>query len=90
VTGSRLGNQENTRCLGNYLVKGGYKEFDELVSARVEPVIAEPEIHGGIQLDESCRYHYLKCLCSLLCNCTQCRETDWLVTCGQNYMCTTH
>jgi TAK1-binding protein 1 len=56
VTGSRLGNQENTRCLGNYLVKGGYKEFDELVSARAEPVIAEPEIHGGIQLDESCRY----------------------------------
>jgi TAK1-binding protein 1 len=56
VTGSRLGNQENTRCLGNYLVKGCYKEFEELTSARAEPVIAEPEIHGGIELDESCRY----------------------------------
>jgi len=26
------------------------------MSARAEPVIAEPEIHGGIELDESCRY----------------------------------
>lgn len=54
--GSRLGNQENTRCLGNYLVKGGYKEFEELVPATAEPVIAEPEIQGGIVLDESCRF----------------------------------
>ncbi|KAJ9592964.1 hypothetical protein L9F63_015334, partial [Diploptera punctata] len=54
--GSRLGNQENTRCLGNYLVKGAYKEFEELVSATTEPVIGEPEIHGGINLDESCRF----------------------------------
>ncbi|XP_067007511.2 TGF-beta-activated kinase 1 and MAP3K7-binding protein 1 [Anabrus simplex] len=54
--GSHLGNQENTRCLGNYLVKGGYKEFEELASATAEPIIAEPEIHGGILLDESCRF----------------------------------
>lgn len=54
--GSRLGNQENTRCLGNCLVKGAYKEFDELESATQEPVIADPEIHGGINLDESCRF----------------------------------
>lgn len=54
--GSRLGNQENTRCLGNYLVKGGYKEFEELTSATSEPVIAEPEINGGIELDASCRF----------------------------------
>lgn len=54
--GSRLGNQENTRCLGNYLVKGGYKEFEELACAVAEPVIAVPEIHGGIVLDESCRF----------------------------------
>lgn len=66
MTGSRLGNQENTRCLGNYLVKGGYKEFDELMSATAEPVTAEPEIHGGIQLDESCRYQQLTCLFSSL------------------------
>ncbi|XP_071441161.1 TGF-beta-activated kinase 1 and MAP3K7-binding protein 1-like [Hetaerina americana] len=51
--GSVLG---NTRCLGNYLVKGGYKEIEELMTASTEPVIAEPEIHGGIALDESCRF----------------------------------
>ncbi|XP_021939064.1 TGF-beta-activated kinase 1 and MAP3K7-binding protein 1-like isoform X5 [Zootermopsis nevadensis] len=77
--GSRLGNQENTRCLGNYLVKGGYKEFDELVTARAEPVIAEPEIHGGIQLDETCRYQQLTCLYPSLCNCMQCRATGWFL-----------
>ncbi|GLV34393.1 Ppm1 [Carabus blaptoides fortunei] len=54
--GSQIGNQETTRCLGNYLVKGGYKEYRELYSAYSEPVIAEPEIHGGIHLDESCRF----------------------------------
>ncbi|XP_076265929.1 TGF-beta-activated kinase 1 and MAP3K7-binding protein 1-like [Rhynchophorus ferrugineus] len=54
--GSRLGNQENTRCLGNYLVKGGYKDFEDLCVASQEPVIAEPDIHGGIVLDESCRF----------------------------------
>ncbi|GLH04118.1 Probable protein phosphatase CG10417 [Gryllus bimaculatus] len=37
-------------------VKGAYKEFEELTSAAGEPVIAEPEIHGGIPLDESCRF----------------------------------
>ncbi|XP_012280880.1 TGF-beta-activated kinase 1 and MAP3K7-binding protein 1 [Orussus abietinus] len=54
--GSHLGNQENTRCIGNYLVKGGYREFEELASATAEPIIAEPEIHGGIELDDSCRF----------------------------------
>ncbi|KAH0558093.1 TGF-beta-activated kinase 1 and MAP3K7-binding protein 1-like isoform X1 [Cotesia glomerata] len=54
--GSHLGNQENTRCLGNYLVKGGYKEFEELAASTSEPIIAEPEIHGGIDLDDSCRF----------------------------------
>lgn len=54
--GSHLGNQENTRCLGNYLVKGGYREFEELTASRAEPIIAEPEIHGSIELDESCRF----------------------------------
>ncbi|CAG5076916.1 Similar to Tab1: TGF-beta-activated kinase 1 and MAP3K7-binding protein 1 (Mus musculus) [Cotesia congregata] len=53
---SHLGNQENTRCLGNYLVKGGYKEFEELAASTSEPIIAEPEIHGGIDLDDSCRF----------------------------------
>lgn len=51
-----LGNQENTRCLGNYLVKGAYREFEELNPASEEPIIAEPEIQGGIELDESCSF----------------------------------
>ena len=37
-------------------MKGGYKEYEELSSGISEPVIAEPEIHGGIELDESCRF----------------------------------
>ncbi|KAK3914957.1 TGF-beta-activated kinase 1 and MAP3K7-binding protein 1 [Frankliniella fusca] len=52
----RLGNQETSRCIGNYLVKGGYKEISELASSLSEPVIAEPEVHGGIPIDESCRF----------------------------------
>lgn len=54
--GSRLGNQEHTRCIGNYLVKGGYKDFEELTCAIAEPIIAEPEVHGGIVLDETCSF----------------------------------
>ncbi|XP_018336381.1 TGF-beta-activated kinase 1 and MAP3K7-binding protein 1-like [Agrilus planipennis] len=53
---SHLGNQENTRCLGNYMVKGGYKEFEDLSSASQEPVIAEADIIGGIPIDESCQF----------------------------------
>lgn len=53
---SHLGNQSNTRCLGNYLVKGAYKEFEDLSSALQEPVISEPDIHGGIPIDESCKF----------------------------------
>ncbi|XP_014272296.1 TGF-beta-activated kinase 1 and MAP3K7-binding protein 1 isoform X1 [Halyomorpha halys] len=52
----RLGNQENTRCLGNYLVKRNYTEFEELNSAQEEPIIAEPELQGGIDLDDSCSF----------------------------------
>lgn len=54
--GNRIGNQENSRCIGNYLVKGGYREFEELRSAYGEPVIAVPEIHDGIELDDSCKF----------------------------------
>ncbi|CAB3232504.1 unnamed protein product [Arctia plantaginis] len=51
-----LGNQTGTRCLGNYLVKGLYKAFPNISAASSEPVIAAPEIHGPIMLDESCRF----------------------------------
>ncbi|XP_057652313.1 TGF-beta-activated kinase 1 and MAP3K7-binding protein 1-like [Diorhabda carinulata] len=53
---TRLGNQENTRCLGNYNVKGGYKDFEDLAMAKQEPIISQPDIHGGIKLDESSRF----------------------------------
>ncbi|KAG5877078.1 hypothetical protein JTB14_011782 [Gonioctena quinquepunctata] len=53
---SRLGNQENTRCLGNYLVKAGYQDFEDLSMATQEPIVSEPDIHGGIVLDESSRF----------------------------------
>lgn len=42
--------------MGNYLVKGGYKEFEDLIDAKQEPVISEPDIIGGITLDDSCRF----------------------------------
>ncbi|XP_072933635.1 TGF-beta-activated kinase 1 and MAP3K7-binding protein 1-like [Epargyreus clarus] len=51
-----LGNQTGTRCLGNYLVKGLYKAFPTISAATSEPVVATPEIHGPIMLDESCRF----------------------------------
>jgi TAK1-binding protein 1 len=41
--------------LGNYTVKGGYKDFDLFSAAKAEPVIADAEIIGPINLDESCR-----------------------------------
>ena len=56
ISAGRLGNQINTRCLGNYLVKGGYREFEQLQNASGEPVIATPEIHPGVALDDSCRF----------------------------------
>ncbi|XP_073963116.1 TGF-beta-activated kinase 1 and MAP3K7-binding protein 1-like isoform X2 [Choristoneura fumiferana] len=51
-----VGNQPGTRCLGNYLVKGLYKAFPGVSAARTEPVLPSPEIHGPVQLDESCRF----------------------------------
>lgn len=53
--GSIIGNQESTRCLGNFLIKGGYRDFEDLSVASSEPVISEPEIHGGITIDDSCK-----------------------------------
>jgi hypothetical protein len=49
------GSHLTTRCLGNFTVKGGYKDFDLFSAATVEPVIAEAEITGPIILDDSCR-----------------------------------
>ncbi|XP_077294109.1 TGF-beta-activated kinase 1 and MAP3K7-binding protein 1-like isoform X2 [Arctopsyche grandis] len=52
----QLGNQSSTRCLGNYSIKTFYQSFPDLVSAISEPVIAVPEVHGPINLDQSCRF----------------------------------
>ncbi|KAG8175372.1 hypothetical protein JTE90_021479 [Oedothorax gibbosus] len=52
----KTGLQNCTRCIGNYTVKGGYKEFDNLSEAEDEPIIAEPNIVGGIQIDEKCKF----------------------------------
>ena len=47
-----LGEYNYTRCFGNYLVKGGYKETPILATCRDDPVIAEPEIQGPIEITE--------------------------------------
>ncbi|GFQ63969.1 TGF-beta-activated kinase 1 and MAP3K7-binding protein 1 [Trichonephila clavata] len=52
----KSGLQNCTRCIGNYTVKGGYKEFDNLSEAQEEPIIAEPNIVGGIKIDEKCKF----------------------------------
>ncbi|XP_070580706.1 TGF-beta-activated kinase 1 and MAP3K7-binding protein 1-like [Ptychodera flava] len=54
--GRQLGNCETTRSIGDYSVKGGYKDFDLLSVAHSEPVIADPEIIGGLPIDESCYF----------------------------------
>ncbi|CAG2199572.1 MAP3K7IP1 [Mytilus edulis] len=48
-----IGSSDSTRCLGDYHVKGGYKDIDLLLDASREPVIADPYVHGGIPLDKS-------------------------------------
>lgn len=50
---AKIGNHESTRSIGDYTVKGGYKDFDILSAAKDEPVIAEPDSCGGILIDQS-------------------------------------
>ncbi len=45
----------STRCLGCFPRKGAYSDYELLSGALDEPVIARPEITGGIALDGSCR-----------------------------------
>ena len=49
---SGLGSHRYTRCFGNYLVKGGFKENVSLASCQDDPVIAEPEVTGPIPATE--------------------------------------
>ena len=48
-----VGSQRYTRCFGNYLVKGGYKESPGLSECREDPVIAEPEIQGPVTVTDN-------------------------------------
>ncbi|CAL1527051.1 unnamed protein product [Lymnaea stagnalis] len=52
----RVGNSDCTRCIGDYHVKGGYKDIDVLRPAKVEPVIADPYVDGGLLIDTTCAF----------------------------------
>lgn len=58
----------NTRCIGSYTGKAGYKDSAFLSAATSEPIISQPEIVGAIPLDESCRFLLLMSggLCNIL------------------------
>jgi len=56
--GDSLAGQEVTRCLGNYRLKGGYREDERLRCCVAEPALAEPDF-VSVQLDESCRFMLL-------------------------------
>ncbi len=45
-----------TRCLGFHRGKGGYKEEEGLSRARDEPVVADPEVAGGIDVEPSFQF----------------------------------
>ncbi|XP_025089983.1 TGF-beta-activated kinase 1 and MAP3K7-binding protein 1-like isoform X2 [Pomacea canaliculata] len=53
---NKIGNSNCTRCIGDYHVKGGYRDIDYLSCATKEPVIADPYVDGGIPVDENCAF----------------------------------
>ena len=69
ITG--LGAHNYTRCFGNYLVKGGYKETQILATCLDDPVIAEPEIQGPIEITEDLELLVIatKSLCDAVASC---------------------
>jgi len=63
--------------LGNYPVKGGYKESTLLASCQDEPVIPEPEVLGGIPIqDFSFLLLYTKSLWHAVAEATGCQDPD--------------
>lgn len=58
--GLDVGNLRNelssTRCIGNYLGKGGYKDSEILSQAFGEPISSYPDVVGPITIDESARF----------------------------------
>jgi TAK1-binding protein 1 len=53
---SSLKELPTTRCIGNYLGKGGYKDSELLSQSYAEPISSNPEIVGPIALDDSVRF----------------------------------
>lgn len=45
-----------TRCIGNYMGKGGYKDSEFLSQSFAEPISSTPEIIGPITIDQSARF----------------------------------
>lgn len=45
-----------TRCIGNYMGKGGYKDSEFLSQSFGEPISSTPEVIGPITIDESARF----------------------------------
>jgi serine/threonine protein phosphatase PrpC len=51
--GKRMAGLEHTRSIGDYALKGGYKDFDIISMATSEPVVADPHVVGPIPLGQS-------------------------------------
>ncbi|XP_057304609.1 TGF-beta-activated kinase 1 and MAP3K7-binding protein 1-like [Hydractinia symbiolongicarpus] len=48
-----------TRSLGDWALKGGYKNIAELSSAKEEPILSTPSVHGGEQIDASMQFLFM-------------------------------
>ncbi|EDV27983.1 uncharacterized protein TRIADDRAFT_21120, partial [Trichoplax adhaerens] len=53
-----LGSHNNTRTIGDYYLKGGYKESDILSVSLSEPITAKPDIRGGYPINYD-SWHFL-------------------------------
>lgn len=58
-----------TRCIGNHMGKGGYKDSEVLSQSFAEPISSCPDVVGPITIDESARFLLLLSggLCHVLC-----------------------
>ncbi|XP_071511507.1 TGF-beta-activated kinase 1 and MAP3K7-binding protein 1-like [Diadema antillarum] len=45
-----FGDKNATRTIGNYMVKGGFRDMQVFRDAKSEPIIAEPDIIGGLDM----------------------------------------
>lgn len=54
--GSLRNEISSTRCIGNYMGKGGYKDSEFLSQSFGEPLSSNPDIVGPITIDESARF----------------------------------